>query len=192
MPFPENPEASDDSLVAAAREGDVRALEALLARHESLVLRVLRFLGVPELDREDVAQEVFIRVFRHLNGFRRGRPFAGWIYRVTVNAAHDYRVRSGRRAREEAPWTEDLDRAARSSGQSPEREASGTLRLRLSAALGSLSERERAVFVLKEIEGLDTSAVARALGITPITVRRHLGLARQRLRRELADPRKKK
>ena len=185
MPFPKDPEASDDSLIAAAREGNVRALEALLGRHEGMVLRVLRFLGIPRHDREDVAQEVFIRVFRHLDGFRRGRPFAGWVYRVTVNAAHDYRVRSARRSREEAPWTDDLDRAAHSSGGSPEREASDSLRLRLLAALETLSERERAVFVLKEVEGLDTSEVARALGITSITVRRHLGLARRRLRREL-------
>jgi len=59
------------------------------------------------------------------------------------------------------------------------------LRRRLEAALGRLSERERAVFVLTEIEGCDSREVARSLGITTITVRRHLGRAREHLRRLL-------
>lgn len=54
------------------------------------------------------------------------------------------------------------------------------------AALGSLTDRERAVFVLKGIEGLETGEVARTLGVTATSVRRHQGLARSRLRRVLA------
>jgi RNA polymerase sigma-70 factor (ECF subfamily) len=165
--------------VAAAQEGDVRAFEALLSAHESKVLRVLRYLGVPASDREDVAQEVFVRVFRHLGGFRRGRPFGAWVYRITVNAAHDWRLRCGA-APEEVPWTEDAGRIP-GSGPDPD------LARRLLAGLAGLSERERAVFVLRELEGLETSEVARALGITSITVRRHLGLARDRLRRLLDE-----
>ena len=61
------------------------------------------------------------------------------------------------------------------------------LRRRLEAGLAALSERERAVFVLRELEGLETVEVARALRITAITVRRHLGLARERLRRLLDE-----
>lgn len=173
MPHPEDPEAEDQRLVAAAQNGDVRALEALLARHESRVLRVLRYLGIPAADRPDVAQEIFIRVFRHLGGFRRGKAFSGWIYRVTVNAAHDYRSSGGRAGGEEAPLVEEI--------AAPASDPAG-LRRRLEAALERLTERERAVFILKEIEGLETGEIARALGVTSITVRRHLGLARTRLR----------
>ncbi len=182
LPDTETAEGTEAALVAAAQDGNVRAFEALLSAHESKVLRVLRFLGIPSSDREDVAQEVFVRVFRHLGGFRRGRPFGAWVYRITVNAAHDWRLRC-RATLEEVPWTEE---AARIPGSGPDPD----LARQLMAGLAALSERERAVFVLRELEGLETSDVARALGITSITVRRHLGLARDRLRRLLEDEKK--
>jgi RNA polymerase sigma-70 factor (ECF subfamily) len=186
VPPPEDPEVEDDALVGAALAGDARAFDALLTRHESSVLRVLRFLGVPSRDREDVAQEVFMRVFRHLKGFQRGRSFSGWLYRVSVNSAHDYRLRASRAARDESPWVEGIEPSAGFGGA----DASETRRS-LEAALSQLSERERAVFVLREIEGLETHEIAKALGITGITVRRHLSLARERLRALLGGHEKK-
>jgi RNA polymerase sigma-70 factor (ECF subfamily) len=176
------PAPSDDDLVRAAAGGEERAFEVLLSRHEATVLRVLRLLGVNAADREDVAQEVFLRVFRYLGAFRPGRPFSGWIYRITVNASHDYHNRLGRRRRDEAEWREDLAETAAQSGSPGERELD--LRRRL---LAGLEERERAVFVLCELEGLETREVARALGITRITVRRHLGRARRSLQVELGS-----
>lgn len=177
---------TDEDLVLAARRGEVRALERLLDRHQGRVIRTLRLLGIPPDDREDVAQEVMIRVFRHLDGYRPGNPFTGWLYRVTVNSAHDYRRRRGRRGRAEAPWNEALETTADSGpGPSETVTAREDLRRTLEAALTVLSDRERAVFVLREMEDLDTGEVARALGISTITVRRHLGLARKHLRKAL-------
>jgi len=171
--------------VREAREGKVRAFEALLDRHQGRVLRVLGLLAVPRQDREDVAQEVFIRVFRHLGGFRDGHPFSAWLYRVTVNAAHDYRSRRGRRVAGETALPETWD--APDPGADPTRRArERELRRALWRAMDDLSERERAVFVLRELEGMATAEVAAALGVSSITVRRHLGLARRRLRRCLA------
>ncbi len=192
MADPAEPEVGDDSLVAAARGGDVRALDALLRRNERTVLRVLTLLGVPRQDREDVAQEVFLRVFRHLDTYRPGRPFSGWLYRVTVNAAHDYRIRTLRVRRGEVPWSPEADDAPDLDPRADDAAGRKHLLRRLEGALASLSERERAVFVLRELEGLETSEVARALGITGITVRRHLALARLRLRRAIGTPDEKK
>jgi RNA polymerase sigma-70 factor (ECF subfamily) len=176
--------ASDESLAEAAKRGEVRALETLLDRHESKVLRVLGFLGIPGQDREDVAQEVFIRVFRHLGSYRRGLSFGGWLYRVTVNAAHDHRKRRARVERGEAVWEDGLEAE---DGRTDPADDLRVVELRraLERALDQLSARERAVFVLKEIEGLDGAVVARTLGISTITVRRHLGRARRRLRKLL-------
>lgn len=182
---------SDDDLVREARHGKVRAFETLLDRHQQRVLRVLRLLAVPAQDREDVAQEVFIRVFRHLRGFRAGNSFGAWLYRVTVNAAHDYRGRRGRQTAGELPLPESWetpDAAADPLAAARDRE----LRQALWRAMDDLSERERAVFVLKEMEGLETAEIARSLGVSTITVRRHLGLARRRLRRCLARMDQKK
>ena len=166
----------------AALGGEVRAFEALLARHEQKVLRVLGLLGIPLQEREDVAQEVFLRVFRHLDGYQADRSFGGWIYRVTVNAARDFQERASRRRRDEVPWTEDLGERVGADTRASERSGERDLALRLEGALIALTERERAVFVLLEMEGLEVADVARILGITRITVRRHLGLARSRLR----------
>jgi len=179
---------TDDDLVAAARAGDVRAFGRLLTRHESSVLRVLRLLGVPASEREDLAQDTFLRAFRYLESYRPGRSFPGWLYRITVNVAHDWRRERGQRRLDEAAWSGEADSAVDPAPQPDERSELGVLRRRLEHALGQLSERERAVFVLCEIETLSTLDVARALGITRITVRRHLGLARRRLKRVLAEP----
>ncbi len=189
----ERPEPSDAELVAAALAGEVRAFEALLTRYEQKVVRVLRLLGVPTQERDDVAQEVFLRVFRHLDGFRRDRSFGGWIYRVTVNAARDFQGRASRRRLEEAPWSDEMREHPGTDGRVQEGSGEVDLALRLEVALESLSDRERAVFVLLELEGLEVADAARTLGITRITVRRHLGLARARLRTILeqgADPKK--
>ena len=176
--------APEASLIQAARGGDARAFETLLRRHEARVLRVLRLLGVPASDREDVAQNVFLRLFRGLDGFQAGRPFASWVYKVAANAAVDWRGRSDRQRREEAPWDDAIEETA----SAPVSEADRLdLARRLESALETLTDRERAVFVLIEMEGLDSSEAARALGINAITVRRHLGLAKTRLREALLE-----
>ena len=175
----------DEGLVEQVLDGNQRAFEALLRRHESRVLRVLRLLGVPPEDREDVAQEVFLRVFRFLGGFKPGNPFAGWVYRIAVNAVHDYRSRLGRRRRDEAEWMPGLEDLAADSSRPERRDQEIDLRRQLEAALNVLGGRERAVFVLRELEGLSTREVARSLGITGVTVRRHLGRARRSLQRAL-------
>ena len=173
-------------MVEAARGGDVRAFESLVLRHERRVLRVIRFLGVPASDQEDVAQEVFLRVFRHLPAYRKGRSFAAWAYKITVNAVHDWRSRVRRLSGDEIPWTDEAE-AKVAEPEGGGEAARAQLARRLESALATLSERERAVFVLKELEGLETAEVARALGISSITVRRHLGLARGRLQKKMTS-----
>jgi RNA polymerase sigma-70 factor (ECF subfamily) len=179
----------EPALIEAARGGDARAFETLLRRHEARVLRVLRLLGVPTADRDDVAQNVFLRLFRGLDGFRAGRPFASWVYKIAANAALDWRGQSDRQRREEAPWDDTLEDLE--TGESTRGSGAATDRLdlarRLEAALETLTERERAVFVLVEMEGLERDDAAKALGITSITVRRHLGLAKDRLREALTE-----
>jgi RNA polymerase sigma-70 factor (ECF subfamily) len=178
-----------EELIRAALAGDESAFEELVVSHEAAVLRVLRLLGIPRDDRDDVAQDVFIRIFRYLDGFKPGRPFAGWVYRITVNVAHDYRSRTRRRRQDEVEWLPTLDETAGDDPGPDSPDDRLVLRERLERALDVLSERERAVFVLREIEGLSTREVARSLGITGVTVRRHLGRARLTLQRALGASR---
>lgn len=179
---PSEDETPEQSLIEAARGGNARAFEELLRRHEARVFRVLRLLGVPVSDREDVAQNVFLRIFRGLDGFKPGRPFSSWVYKISANAALDWRGQSDKQRREEAPWDDTIEETTAAPG-------TGNLDLarRLEAALETLSYRERSVFVLIEMEGIDRADAARALGINGITIRRHLGRAKERLRQVLTE-----
>lgn len=88
--------ADDLALVAAARDGDLDAFEALVRRHTSAVYaHALRFFGNPS-DADDVVQEVFIKVYRTLDGFDERAKFSTWLYRVTRNTCLDL-FRSGKR-----------------------------------------------------------------------------------------------
>jgi len=181
----------DAELIAAALGGNDDALDGLLRRHESAVLRLVRLLGVAPDDREDVAQEILVRVFRHLGTFKTGRSFRGWVYRITVNAVHDHRHRLSRRARRESSWTDGLDETPDKTRAPGDHLLAREQKKVLEDALVGLSERERAVFVLVELEGLERRDAARTLGITSITVRRHLSRAHASLRAILAESQKK-
>ena len=170
---------ADRALVERILDGDVRAFEVLVERQEPRVFRVLAWMGVPYDDREDLAQEVFLRVFRYLPSFKRTASLDSWIYKIAVHAATDERRRRIRRP--EPMGGRELEAEAPAVAASD----SGLPGRRLLAALGSLTARERAVFVLSELEGIEVKRIAKILKITRVTVRRHLSLARQRLTAEL-------
>jgi len=169
-------------LVRLAREGDAAAFEALVRRHEVMVLRTARALVGSRSDAEDVAQEAFLRFYRHLGKVDTGRDPAGWLYRLTVNCSWDLLGRRRRETliRETVPAKiQPPPQLARDAAESSE------VREILSRSLQILPPRARAVFVLCEIEGLEVARAARVLRITRITVRRHLSRARDSLRQHL-------
>jgi len=173
------------ALVERAREGDGRAFDRLMLETQERVMGLAwRLLGGRE-DARDAAQEVYLRVFRHLGRFRAGHDFHGWLYRITVNVCRD-----AARRRRRAPV---VDGPAPDPGQPPraEEELLGSERWnRLLEALAALPSRERAALVLRDLEGLTSEQVARVLGSRPATVRGQIASARTRIRRfciDLAD-----
>jgi len=170
---------SDDRArtVAAAPAGDRAAFERLLRQHERLVLMTaLRLLGNLE-DAQDAAQEVFLRLYRNLGKVEAAGNFAGWLYRVTVNVCHDHRRRRPRAA--------DLQEVAEVAAglADPQQELTEAERRRaLELSLRRLSEKERAALVLRDLEGLTTAEVARALGSSEATVRSQISKARVKVR----------
>lgn len=163
-----------------ARGGDLTTFESLMRRHERLVFGTARrLLGATE-DAEDVAQEVFLRLYRHLERLDPTRPLGSWLYRVTVNAC----LSLGRRRRVRA--TVEIDRLAGelvSVGPDPAAAAElGEEHQMVAEGLESLTGKEREALVLHDLEGLSTQEVAAALDITDVTVRTHLCRARQKMR----------
>lgn len=125
-------------------------------------------------DAEDVAQEVFIRLYRKGIQFDNNAALQSWLYRVAVNLCLD-------RARSSKP-VEELPDLASGGGSVEARMIQDQQKQALMAALGTLPPRERAAIVLREIEGLSTQEVAGILGSTEGTVRSQVAKALVRLR----------
>jgi len=169
-----------------AQSGDVQAFEELVATHERAVLRTARALLGNREDALDAAQEVFLRVFRHLGRFDRRREFSPWLYRVAVNVCRDIHRR---RARIPTAPLDALDPALLATPGDQEASADARERQRaVRRALALLSDREREAVVLRDVEGLSTAEVARALGCLEVTVRSHLSRGRLKLQAALAGP----
>jgi RNA polymerase sigma-70 factor (ECF subfamily) len=172
-------ESSDNGAcaIAAAKAGDLAAFESLMRQHERLVLvTAVRLLGRLE-DAQDASQEVFLRLYRNLGKMDTVQNLPGWLYRVTVNVCHDMT-----RKRPASVAMEDLPELA-ATGADPQQSATRRERRRaLRMSLRFLSEKERAAMVLRDLEGLSTEEVARALGSSEATVRSQISKARIKVR----------
>ena len=179
-----------DLLIRRAQEGDAAAFEEILSRFEGKALSIALNLGASRADAEDIAQDAFLKLFRHIGAYRGGRRFTAWFYRIVINAARDHleKQRSASGSRQASGSETERGRLEpRSSGADPAAESERREQIR--RALLSLSVREREVVILKELHGLSTWEVALILRLNPITVRRHAMQARARLRELLGDHR---
>jgi RNA polymerase sigma-70 factor (ECF subfamily) len=172
---------STSNLVARAKSGDKAAFEALVVQNERRVLMTaLRLLGHLE-DAQDASQEVFLRLYKYLARFDETRSLAPWLYRMTVNVCHDVaktRARSGF-----VPLENNLlEHMPGPAGAEPMEEQADQRRI-VSGGLRTLTAKERAALVLRDIEGLSTSEVAKILGSRETTVRSHLSRARVKMKR---------
>lgn len=178
MPHP--PDEPD--LVRAAVAGDRRAFDELVRRKRERVVRTAYQITGDWDDALDVAQGVFLKVWQGLGRYDTRHAFDTWLYRITVNAAIDSLRMRGARGGLAAVPSLDADEVP---GAAPEPEAAldrqAVERAFLHLAAG-LAPRQRAVFVLREIEALEVDEIAEVLGIAPSTVRNHLMQARRILR----------
>lgn len=133
-------------------------------------------------DAEDTVQDAFIRALERIDALDPSRPFGPWLYRIVVNKALN-----SRRART-VRTTDEIPADAVSMTTSPDTDADrSALRHRLSTALESLSEKQRTIVQLADIEEFTSGEIADMLGIADGTVRWHLHQARRTLRL-LLDP----
>jgi RNA polymerase sigma-70 factor, ECF subfamily len=139
------------------------------------VLRIAYRIVGNWADAEDIAQEAFVRLHKHMARFSNAEALGSWLYRVTVNLSLD-RTRKVRPSQElpELPTQAESAEAELIRRQQQER---------LMAALSLLPARERAAIVLREIEGLSTAEVAEILGSAEATVRSQVASAVIRLRK---------
>lgn len=172
---------ADTNLVARARAGDALAFERLMMQHQQQVLRTAGYiLGRPE-DARDVAQEVFLALYRNLVRIRDEAHLRPWLYKVTVNACRDF-AKKRRRLPTSLLDGEAAEVPARESNIDDNLDEERRRRL-VQSALKELPAKERAALVLRDIEGLSSEQAARVLGSSAATVRSQVASARIKIRR---------
>jgi len=190
------PSGADAALVARLKRGERAAFEELIATYQSVVYGLAyRLLGDPE-EARDVAQETFLKAYRHIATFRGECAVKTWLYRMTVNQASNQRRwwrrrRKGETVSLDAPVGDSsatLGDALAAGDRSPEQQALGRERQRLlMAALESLKHDYRAAVVLRDIEELSYEEIADALGVPVGTVKSRIARGREELRRRLEE-----
>lgn len=183
---------SDGELVTLARQGSEGAVRLLIQRYNRRLFRLARGVTGNDAEAEDAVQEAYVRAFTHLAGFRGEAAFSTWLTRIALNEALG-RLRR-RRAAGEVPEIESApDEGGGVSGfpvawrpLSPESEASRRqVRQFLERAVDELPDPFRAVFILREVEGLSVNETAELLGVQAGTVKTRLYRARRLIRRHI-------
>jgi len=158
--------APDQAFAIRASRGDVEAFRLLVKEHSGLVYRVaLRILGAE--DAQDASQEVWIRVWRNIKNFRGDSAFSTWLYRITINTCLSVRRKESRRGEREYGGDEMPFLPEPPGGDAdPEAAALGTERREeIQAALGHVRAEHRAALVLRHMEGLSYTEIAKVLEV---------------------------
>jgi RNA polymerase sigma-70 factor (ECF subfamily) len=182
----ETRELPDRELAIQAREGDMVAFEALVLRKTPAVIAVARRVVGNVEDARDVAQMAFLRVWEQLSRYDETYSFNTWLYRIATNLSIDF-LRSSRSREKAHTATLHLVRQRESqTGNETSRAAEDDSASRLFQRVsGRLTGKQKAAFVLREMEDLDTREIASILNCGESTVRNHLFNARRVLRREI-------
>ena len=182
---------ADAEIVRRVRAGDSALFEVLMRRHNQRVYRVVRAVVKDEADVEDVMQQAYINVFTHLYQFEARSQFSTWLIRIALHEAFRRRRKTQRSESATARSRPgiDADRGAvmdtlTSPEADPERQAyAQELHRVLEAAVDTLPDTYRTVFMLRDIEGLSTSETAEGLGLGDEAVKTRLHRARVMIRR---------
>ena len=179
------PDPEEHAWIRRAQAGDETAFEELVRRHQQRAIRIARNLVGSEEDARDLAQEAFLRVFRSLERFDFQHAFATWLHRIVTNLAIDHlrrrRLAFSTTTEDGGPDVElpDPDVPA----PSRRLEAVETAR-RVRETIASLAPHFQAVLVLRELENLPCTEIARIVGATHVTVRWRLHRGRKLFQEE--------
>src|SRR6185503_2496001 len=173
------------SLIERAKAGDSAAFEQIVVCCQRKVISTAwRMLGNEE-DARDAAQEVFLRAYKYLDSFKLDQDFAGWLYRIAINVCRDHGRKRSRYHHLDS-FEDERDKGNLDSMASSENVEAAAIKSQERAlvmeALSTLSKKERAALVLRDLEGLTTEEVARVLGSSPVTVRSQVASARAKIK----------
>ena len=170
----------DAALVERVRAGDSTAFDALVQAYMRQAFQLAyRVVGHRE-DAEDLVQEAFLAAYQYLDSYDATRPFGPWLMRIVLNRGSN--LRRSRARRETEPETDAVSPAPSALDESERAEA----REQLSRAMEMLSERQRMIVTLFDVDGLTSTEIGELIDLSPGTVRWHLHEARRTLRGALS------
>ena len=186
-------EVSDKELVSQVKKGSMEAFETLVERHETKVYNLsLKFTKNHE-DAEEVLQDVFATVHRKITSFKGESAFTSWLYRITVNASF---MKLRKNNQKPTVHLEDLSRSVKQmylhrdtayGSRSDSLAQSNELRTVLQEAINKLPDQYRAVFILRDIDGLSNQEVSNILKLSIPAVKSRLHRSRLMLRKKLTS-----
>lgn len=175
----------DFSLIEKARGGDSAAFNQVVTAYRKRIMGTIsRLIGRPE-DVEDVAQEVFVRLFFSLEQLRSAEVFEPWMYRLTVNAAYDYLRK--RKRRQESRMADLADQqvimadAQAGTRVEADRVEAAEIREFVQSLLSEVSEEDRILLMMKEVEGLSLKELEQVYNVNENALKVRLYRARQRV-----------
>ncbi len=187
---------SENELIREAQQGSRTAFDTLVRQYDQAVLRLALHLTGSEADAQDIHQEAFLKAYRYLGNFRFECSFYTWIYRIVTNLCLDLLRRRKSRREDQAividSSGEEMDLLSNVSDDrsmaNPDRELQRKfLGEKISAALETLTPRERMVFELKHYQGLKLRTIGEMLNTTEETAKNTLFRATRKLRTHLAN-----
>jgi len=179
----------DEQVVHQVLDGQTALFEVLMRRHNERLYRAARAILRDDREAEDVMQQAYVNAYAHLRQFDGRASFATWLTRIAV---HEALARVRRRGRFEAldpdsPYSQESSMRPTFTPD-PERQAmSREMSALIEAAVDRLPDGMREVFVLREVQGLDTAETAESLGISDDAVKTRLSRAKAALRRDLFE-----
>ncbi|MEP6993421.1 MAG: RNA polymerase sigma factor [Acidobacteriota bacterium] len=168
--------AAERELLEGCRQGSLASFERLYEEHGARMKSIALNLLGSVADAEDAVQETFLKVYRGLSRFRGGSSLSTWVYRILVNSCYDLMRRNRRRA--EGPLPAKIALASGSQTDHP-------MRLAIETALRRLDPRERAAFLLCEVEGFSHREAGEILDVSENASRTLLFRARRQMQQDL-------
>ena len=167
--------------------GNTDAFDLIMKKYQRRVLRIVYQMTGNVEDARDITQDSFLKAFHYLRKYKKDKNFSSWLHRIAINTTFDFL--SKRRASGESLLSgyENLEERTVSEGESrvEEKAIAKDMASKLLKKMGILTEQERAAFLLKDVEGYDTAEVALIMDLNSVTVRRHYGSARKKLKNAL-------
>jgi RNA polymerase sigma-70 factor (ECF subfamily) len=176
-------EAETIELIRNIQSGRRQEFSDLMNKYKTQVTGIAyRMVGDYD-EAKDISQMVFVKTSRNLDRFDTTKKFSTWLYRITVNATIDY-IRKNKKHRHEAleNYSDSIETSAEAPDMNYHRK---NIKACILQAADALNDKQKAAFLLRDIEGHEIEEVSEILGMPEATVRWYLHRARQRLRKEL-------